>query len=425
MATAHLTWTVGGGLQQDVKYRKEGEVSFTLYQTVAGSVTEIDIPGLDENEVYEFVVVNKCGFGQEISSAAIGAAFVTCPALSVEQLALDLIVSFDELGGDIDLYTVRCYELPGETLVGEFPYIATGSGTVPIQFAGLTPDTYYKIRVIPSIDGVYENATCEIEERTLGCSGGYTLAPDGSYCYLIEETAADAPTGGTPESTVAATEDVYSSVGSYIYDPGYATTGVGTWTQIPLSNGFWVNGPGDGGNHTTTDGPLNRSGLWTTSELSNQDIGFAVCIDLTDSSTYYIGIGGDNKCRIMIDGAVIVDQDVAAIGAATTWSSAATFKIWHIYPVTLSAGPHTIELIGHNDGGAAALGAEIYHNTDAEIMAATSYVDLNLIFSTKDYRGQPVQLGSDDLGYTCPTGYSLATCEEPVVCRRILTTLPT
>jgi hypothetical protein len=135
-------------------------------------------------------------------------------------------------------------------------------------------------------------------------------------------------------------------------------------------------------------------------------------------------IGGDNKCRIVIDGNVVVDQDISAVGTSTGWGASATFKIWHIYPVSLSAGPHIIELLGHNNSSFAALGAEVYNNTAAEIMAATSYAALNLVFSTKDYRGQPVQLGSNALGYVCPSGYALAACEEPVVCRRILTALP-
>jgi len=96
-----------------------------------------------------------------------------------------------------------------------------------------------------------------------------------------------------------------------------------------------------------------------------------------------------------------------------------------VYPVTLSSGPHIIELIGHNDSSSAALGAEIYDNTAAQLISATSYSDLTLIFSTKDYRGQPVQLSTDGLGYTCPSGYSLAACQDPYVCRKILTATPT
>jgi hypothetical protein len=50
-----------------------------------------------------------------------------------------------------------------------------------------------------------------------------------------------------------------------------------------------------------------------------------------------------------------------------------TFKFWHIYPVNLSAGDHVIEIIGHNDASVAAMGAEIYNLTSAQIQAATSY----------------------------------------------------
>jgi hypothetical protein len=423
MATAHLEWGPSGGIQQEVKYKRESDPTFTLYDTISGSAATIDIPDLDDNTVYEFQVVTKCNFGLEASSSLVQDAVVTCPVLAIEQMALTLIITFHTVGGDIDKYRVQVYEMPAETLLYDVPLFPP-FGDESVQFDGLTPDTYYKFRVIPSINDTYENATCEITERTLGCTGGYTLAPDGSYCYLIEEVAPDPPSGGTPENTVIAQNNVYTSVGSYIYEPGFNVNGTGTSTRIALSNTFWVNGPGDGGNHSTTAGPLNRSGLWSTSALSDQDIGFAVCIDLAESSIYYVGIAGDNRCRIVIDGVVIVDQNVTALGTQYTWDASVAFKFWHIYPVTLSSGPHIIELIGHNDSGAASLGAEVYHNTAAEIAAATSYDDLNLVFSTRDYRGQPVQLGSDDVGFTCPTGYSLAACEDPIVCRRILTELP-
>jgi hypothetical protein len=253
----------------------------------------------------------------------------------------------------------------------------------------------------------------------LGCGSGYSLAPDGSYCYQIDEVAATPPTGGTPDTAVAANYTSYSSYGTYIYDAGFNVDGTGTSTQISSSNPFWINPL-----ENTTDGPLNRAGLWATSALSNQDVGFSVCLNLPETKVYYIGIAGDNRCRIVIDGVVRVDQDVSALSTQYSADAQITFKVWHVYPVTLAAGPHIIELIGHNDDGAASLGAEIYNNTAAELATATNYSALNLIFSTKDYIGQPIQLGSDGLGYTCPSGYSLAACEDPVVCRRILTTLP-
>jgi hypothetical protein len=434
MVVAHLEWTPGGGLQQVVKYKKEGDSSFTDYETVSGSTGEINILGLDPNTVYEFLIVNQCVFDLESSSDLVQSVLIECPLLSVEQAALSLTVSFTHLGGDIDQYLVQIYEMPAESFVDE-ELVDSPSGSIEVTFSDLSSDTDYKIKVIPQISELLdsdsdsgaddgENTDCTITERTLGCAEDYTLAPDGSYCYLIEETAPDPPTGGTPENTVAAPNGVYSSVGSYIYDFGFNSNGTGTSTQISLGNSFWVNGPGDGDSHSTVDGPMNRCALWSTSELDGQDVGFSVCLDLPDTNVYYIGVGGDNRCRIVIDGVVVVDQDLIALDSQYHWGDSTAFKFWHIYPVTLASGPHIIELIGHNDNGPAGMGAEIYHNTSAEIAAATSYDDLDLIFSTKDYIGQPVQLGSDDVGYTCPSGYSLAACEDPFVCRRILTALP-
>lgn len=423
MAIAHLEWTPGGGVNQEVRYKKQSDVSYTLYDTVSSGTNSIDIPDLDPNTLYEFYVINKCVFDFESASEVVDGALVECPSLSIEQSTLSLTVDFTHLGGDIDSYTVEIYEMPSETLINSED-VGSPSGSISVTFDSLIDNTYYKIKVIPKVGDEFENDDCTITQRTLGCGGGYTLAPDGSYCYIVDEVDPDPPTGGTPEDTQAATNNVYSALGSFIYDFGFNSNGTGTANRIDLSNTFWVNGPGDGGNHTTTDGPLNRCGLWSTTTLNNQDIGFSVCISLDASSTYYIGIAGDNNCKIVIDSTVIVDQDVTAVAAQIGFGAASTFKAWHIFPVTLSSGPHIIELIGHNEDGVASMGAEIYHNTPTELQTATSYADLDLIFSTKDYIGQPVQLGSDSLGYTCPSGYSLAACVDPLKCRRITTALP-
>jgi hypothetical protein len=419
MATAHLTWTPATGLNQDIKYKKAIDASYTLHSNVPISTTTVDITGLLANTVYQFLVVNKCVYGFETATSVAQNALVTCPALSVSQTALALTVTFSDLGADVNEYVLEIYEMPSET------FVATGTISSPTSsmswtFESLTTNTYYKIKVIPKIGSTYQNTTCSVTERTLGCGTGYTLAPDASYCYQIEEVAATPPTGGTPENSVASTHSSYGTYGTYIYDAGFDADGTGTSNQISSSNPFWINTAGN-----STDGPLNRSGLWATSELTDQDVGFSICLDLPETKVYYIGIAGDNRCRIVIDGVVWVDQDVSALATQYGADAQITFKVWHIYPVTLSAGPHIIELIGHNDSSDAALGAEIYNNTAAELSTATSYAALNLIFSTKDYRGEPIQLGSGGVGYTCPSGYSLAACEEPIVCRRILTSLPT
>lgn len=418
MATAHLTWTPAAGLNQDVKYKKAGELLYTVFGNVSSGTTSADITGLDDNTVYEFLITNKCAFSMEASTPVGEGARVTCPSLTVEQTALSLSVSFSDLGDEISSYVVEIYVMPADTLV-DSQTISSPTPSMSSTFTGLASDTFYKIKVIPMIGSTYENTTCSITERTLGCSAGYSLAPDGSYCYLIDEVPATPPTGGTPEDTVAATDGSYSTYGTYIYEPGFATNGTGLSAQIPSTNDFWINSPVD-----EIHGPLNRCGLWTTSTPAGQDIGFSVCLTLPETKVYFIGVGGDNKCRITVDGVVLVDQNVSALATQYGADAQITFKVWHVYPVTLAAGPHIIELIGHNDSGVAALGAEVYNNTPAELIAATSYDDLDLIFSTKDYVGEPVQLSTGGLGYSCPSGYALAACEEPVVCRAILTELP-
>lgn len=252
------------------------------------------------------------------------------------------------------------------------------------------------------------------------CPVGYELAPDETYCFYEEVTDATPPS--STELTVAKSANSYSTCGSYIYASGYNVNGTGTSAQITTANPFWVNGAGACVDNNSTDGPLNRSGLWATTALSNQTVGFAICIDINESKTYYIGMGCDNLGIIELDGEEVVHQDPAALAIQYGADAQITFKIWHIYPVFIPSGSHVISLIGYNQSSVAAMGMEIYDNTSAELIAATDYTGLNLVFSTKDYVGQPLQLGSDNLGYSCPAGYSLRTCSSPYECVRIVTT---
>lgn len=251
------------------------------------------------------------------------------------------------------------------------------------------------------------------------CPAGYELAPDNSFCFIEEIVAATPPISG--EVTVEKNHVDYSACGSYIYAPGYNLNGTGPSVQISIANVFWANG-GTCAAGNTTDGPLNRSGLWSTTQSNNQTIGFSVCIDIPVSQTYFIGMGSDNLGIIKLDGVEIIHQDPTALGVQYGVGAGATFKVWHIYPVVIAAGSHVLELIGFNVSGVAAMGMEIYNNTEAEIIAATDYVDLDLVFSTKDYIGQPVVLGSDNIGYSCPSGFSLRACASPFECVRLLTT---
>jgi hypothetical protein len=287
----------------------------------------------------------------------------------------------------------------------------------PLPTTTVDPELKYIIRATNELCGFEYTQTLSINPY---CPVGYELAPDGSYCFYIEETEATPPT--SPENTIAATDAFYGDCGTYIYEPGYSSDGTGTSNQIPLSNNFWKNGTGNctpDGN--TNDGRLNEAGLWATTCSSNQDVGFAICINIAEEKTYFIGFGVDNYGILKIDGAIVIQQDPAELDLEYGIVGAA-FHVWHIYPVTISSGEHIIEVLGHNDTCPAAFGCEIYDNTEAEIIAATSYGDLNLLFSTKDYVGTAVQLGTGGIGYSCPVDYALAFCESPVVCRKLITT---
>lgn len=289
----------------------------------------------------------------------------------------------------------------------------------PQPFFSIDPTQMYMIRAVNELCGfVYEQAVSVFPY----CLPGYTLSEDGSYCYRTLTVSATPPSA--PENSIAVNHNDYSVWASLIYDPGYNVNGTGPFTQISFGNPFWVNGAGfpTGAGANTSLGPLNRAGLWATSALSNQTIGFSVCITVPTTGVYYIGTGSDNFSTISVDSIVIVQMDPTAVAAYLSAHGypgvgvESTFRFWHIYPVTLTAGTHVLNVIGTNISVVGSLGAEIYNNTSAEIQAATNYGALNLIFSSKDFIGMPIQIGSDNIGYSCPVGYALKACDSPITC---------
>lgn len=338
-------------------------------------------------------------------------------------------------------YNITFTEVPGSygTLI-EYKKVGESTWTTPTSPANPTTNETYPLTLEPGFDYYVRVSAVGLDcttrykiipiESTTCCPDGYTLSPDESYCYIVDEVPATPPSGGTPENSVPKSFDQYSKYGAVIYNPGYDLDGTGTNTRItPLSNTYWANP-----SLNTTDGALNRTGLWGTTETANQIVGFSYCFDLTESKIYYIGAAADNEVLIRLDGVDIVDMDEDAI---TTYlytlysivdvSYKAPYTFWHIYPVTIPAGPHIIEVIGRNGSvpgvNPGTIGIEIYDNTAAELQAATSSGDLDIVFTTADIRsGFPLQIGSDGVGYTCPDGYSLDSCNEPYTCKRLITT---
>ena len=230
-----------------------------------------------------------------------------------------------------------------------------------------------------------------------GCPPGYNMTP-GGLCYggsPINPTGCG--TNTTNLNLCARPYVEYTSHGGRIYNAGFSTDGSGSYTSF--SNSFWTNtNPA-----AVNKGPLNRAGVWTCSfNYTTAWVGKSVKKYFPETKTYYVGIGADNYVRFKIDG-----QLIAQFGnPGPSGVLSGNFRFWHVYPVTLNAGYHVIEVAGKNDGAEANFGCEIYNNTSSQITGALSTASLNIIMSTAEWVNQPTNVFDNGTCRTCPTGYA-------------------
>lgn len=295
---------------------------------------------------------------------------------------------------------------PNPTTLNTYPlYLEIGKEyVIRMSSVGVNCTAKYRYVVIPV-------GTC--------CPPGYTLSDDGLYCFLNETTAATPPSA--PENAVSVTNAFFTRCGTQVMDEGFSINGDGPHSSILDSVAFWNNNGGsvcESGN--LVNGPMNRTAIWSTTTLDNQTVGFTVCLTVAESKIYYLGTGFDNYGQIVVDGTTILQND-----NTTTLNP---LENWVIFPVFITSGNHVLEIIGHNGVSTppnpGAIGVEIYNNTREEILFSTGYGDLDVLFSSADYIGQPIQIGSDGIGYTCPDGYALVLCDGPAYCQRTLVAAP-
>jgi hypothetical protein len=246
------------------------------------------------------------------------------------------------------------------------------------------------------------------------CNPSYTWTPyDDNSCFRQVVTGATSPS--TTLSVVRTSYKEYSKNGAIFYQPGFSICGTGTTYGTVTTANIWANPT-----QSTSQGPLNRTAIWDTTAPNATPIstwlGFSQCLTgVTSTKTYYVGIAADNEFRLVLDGVQILNTTVPP---ATYSYQGAAFWNWHVYPVVIGAGSHTLEIYGLNQPGSvlnpAGFGCEIYDATLAQLTGATSLSNLNIIFSTSGASQFTVVQNTSGTylssGYTCPSGYVYSTC---------------
>ncbi|MFY0256454.1 hypothetical protein ACDQ55_21170 [Chitinophaga sp. 30R24] len=242
---------------------------------------------------------------------------------------------------------------------------------------------------------------CQAEEegsaRRCDCPEGYVLSPDGKQCYLL-------PVKSSNNTLNLVTGPVDRGYGMYGFQYKPNTIKKSdfwggdclpiTMHMLYRSSAVAFDSVKSGlsarrsevavSDNKGSCGRLNNCGVW----LNDRDIygptdkwmRIETCVQVSSSGSYSLGYGVDNIGRIYIDG-VLIDA---------TGSSADPdhFAYWHVLPVTLSVGRHTLQIDAMNNGGSvASVGVEIYRATpqqlstmpEANIPAITIFSTINLL----------------------------------------------
>lgn len=258
-------------------------------------------------------------------------------------------------------------------------------------------------------------------ETACNCPSGYTIGSDGLFCEKEETTA---PTLLIADSClISSTNTTHSVSGSRIYTAPFQSSALGLSVgavhpdiQATMVSTYWSNLA-----LNTTNGPLNRSAVWLDSDCNDSKDSLPVGQHLTvgytynsaESKTIYVGVAANVDFKLKVNGVTIADT--------TTISPVMGNKkdrVWHIIPVQIEIGNNYFDLIGTSSGSIAdAVGMIIYNNTFSQLQAATSDVDLNILFNSASLRGTAYNI------MTCTDGWNLDTSgEEGFVCKKVLRT---
>jgi hypothetical protein len=163
------------------------------------------------------------------------------------------------------------------------------------------------------------------------------------------------------------------------------------------------------GRNPSFSGPLNRTGIWAcgaSGQPTGVWLGFQRTFNITTAKTYYLGLGCDNEFRVIVDGTLTFYSNGA--------NDPENFKLWHMFPLFLNTGNHTIKFEAKNTSSSASFGAELYNNTLTQLDTASGYGSIDTLFSTQNMVGQHFNSGDT----TCAPGYTSMIINGNLVCRK-------
>lgn len=234
-------------------------------------------------------------------------------------------------------------------------------------------------------------------------TAGYN--PSGDECRKVESVSATVINSGY--CLVASKNATYGLYGSRVYKKGLSNATLflpagtsNTYIEAEMTaSPQWCNPSG-----STTIGPMNREGVWIDSDCngvknsltSGAQTTIAFMVNNTGvERDIYIGVAGDNEFKLIVNGAVIVDTSGNPVNSIQ-------FRFWHLIPVTLKRGTNYFNAVATGDGSTNDSIAMVgYDNTAAQLVAATSDAQLNILFASHNLIGTTYDIA------TCPSGYSL------------------
>jgi hypothetical protein len=261
-----------------------------------------------------------------------------------------------------------------------------------------------------------------------GCPDGYVLLPDGVTCEQIVTVPA------TQNPTIYAVQQAQQLA-------GYGVNGANIYEDISyktlpikgVTGGSWRDNDGLGVTLTFTNylpspnaftvwqDRLRKVGVRPNPRPSPINwTGLTCCITVPETKMYCIGFACDDYIKISING-------VLQIQRIPPGTSPLTYTVWHIMPLTLTAGTNNIQYELNGFAPPDAMGFEIYDATPAQLALVTTEAQLAPFIKYSSESLLPpnppayFDIGGVSSGYTCPVGYTLSTCDG-ITCTQVLQT---